>query len=148
MKGFTLLEILIVLSIVVILSAAGVSGYRTFGKSVEISSLTQSISAELRLMQAKSMSGESGLKWGVHFVNGATDYYELFSTPTDYASASTTVTATTTLPRNVSFLEPTSGQSKDIIFNKITGNTTATSVSIISENVTKSIQVTAIGTVD
>ncbi len=145
MKGFTLLEILLTLSILVILSAAGVGGYRTYGKNVEVTSITQSISSELRLMQAKSMAGEAGLKWGVHFVNGTNDYYELFSTPSTYAHASTIVSATTTFPRSVSFSDPTSGQSKDIIFDKITGITTATSVMIVSEDITKTIEVSAFG---
>jgi len=149
MKGFTLLEVLLTMAILVILGVAGVSGYRTYGKNVEVASLSQSISAELRLMQAKSMAGDSGLKWGVHFVNDTDrDYYELFSTPTTYASASTTVSATTTLSRGVTFSDPTVGQSKDIIFDKISGGTTATSVTILSEGVTKIIQVSAIGTIE
>jgi prepilin-type N-terminal cleavage/methylation domain-containing protein len=147
-RGFTLLEILLTLAILVILSVAGVGGYRTYGKNVEVTSLTQSISSELRLMQAKSMAGESGLKWGIHFVNSTNDYYELFSTPTTYASASTTINATTTFPRSVSFSDPTSGQSKDIIFDKITGVTTATSVTVISEDITKTIQVSAFGIIE
>ncbi len=148
-RGFTLLEVLITMAILVILGTAGVGGYRTYGKNVEVTSLSQSISSELRLMQARSMAGESGFKWGIHFVNGAaSDYYELFSTPTTYVSASTTVSATTTLPKSVTFSDPDVGQSKDIIFDKISGNTTATSVTVISEGISKIIQVSAIGTLD
>lgn len=148
MKGFTLLEVVLTLAILVILGTAGVSGYRSYGKNVEVTALSQSIASELRHMQAKSMAGESGLKWGVRFVNSTNDYYELFSTPSTYASASTTILSTTTFSKSVSFSDPASGQSKDILFEKISGITTATSVTIVSENVTKTIQVSAIGTIE
>lgn len=146
-KGFTLLELLIVIAILGILSVAGAESYRSFGKNIQINSITRTMSADLRQAQAKAMVGESGLKWGVHLVNSNDDYYEIFSTSDTYANASSTGRATTTLPKNISFSDPSSGNTKDIIFSKISGTTTATSTSIISENITKTINISAIGTI-
>ncbi|MEI7765714.1 MAG: prepilin-type N-terminal cleavage/methylation domain-containing protein, partial [bacterium] len=83
-KGFTLIELLIVVSVLVIISSIGVGSYMNYNKSVQINSVVQTVVFDLKQAQSKAMNGEGGYKWGIHFVNSATDYYEIFSTPTDY----------------------------------------------------------------
>jgi hypothetical protein len=79
----------------------------------------------------------------VHFVKDAGgDYYTLFSTD----GINSTTTATTTLSSGITFADPAVGY-KDIIFNKITGNTTATTTSIALEGVVATTTVSSIGTV-
>lgn len=146
-QGFSLLELLIVMAVIVTLGVAGVETYRNFSKGVEISSVGQTIAADLRHMQSKAMIGEGGYKWGVHIVNGADDYYELFSTPTDYESGSKDVIATTTLSRGINFSDPAEGNSKDVVFSKISGTTTATTIGIVSEGQTQTIIISNIGTI-
>ena len=141
------MELVIVFSILGILGVAASGFYTNYSKGVEISTTAQVISQDLRQMQSKSMTGESGLKWGVHFVNGATSYYELFSTPTDYSDGGKVVTTTNTLPGSVTFSDPGASSSKDIIFSKITGSASASSVTITSNGVNQTISVAAIGTV-
>lgn len=135
------------MAIIVTLGVAGVETYRNFSKGVELSSVGQTIAADLRHMQSKAMIGEGGYKWGVHIVNGTDDYYELFSTPMDYSSASKDVIATTTLARGIAFSDPAEGNAKDIIFNKISGTTTATTIGLVSEGQTQTITVSSIGTI-
>lgn len=147
-KGFTLLELLIVIGILAIISVAGVASYRSFGVNVKIDGVVKVMASDLRQAQANAMIGKNGFKWGVHIVNSANDYYEIFSTPDVYANASTTVDATTTLPLGITFSDPVSSASKDIIFSKISGTTTATSTTLVSENLTKIINISAIGTID
>lgn len=142
-RGFSLLELLIVIGIMAVLLVAGGGMYRNFGKSVELSATSQTIAADLRQMQSKAMVGEGGYKWGVHFVKDAEgDYYTLFSTD----GTNSTTTATTTLSSGITFADPASGY-KDIIFNKITGNTTATTTSIALEGIVATTTVSSIGTV-
>lgn len=144
-RGFSLLELLIVMSIMVVLLAAGSGFYRGFGKNVELSSASQNIAADLRQMQSKAMIGDSGYKWGARFVKNASgsDYYLLFSTD----GTNSTTTATTTLSSGITFLDPASG-SKDIIFSKITGTTTAaTTTSITLEGMVATTTISALGTI-
>lgn len=109
-KGFSLLELLIVTAILALLGAAGSGFYRGFVKNVEIQSTSKVLEGDLRTMRSKSMIGEGGFKWGIHFVNGTPDdYYELFSTPTNYADVSKVVTGTTFLPRSIEFSTPSGG---------------------------------------
>lgn len=148
-RGFSLLEILIVLAIIALLGATGVGYYRGFVKGVEIQSVSKTLAEDLRLARSKSMIGEGGFKWGAHVVNtnGGSQYYELFSTPTNYADASKLVISTTTLSSGLVFSDPTAGASKDIIFTKISGTTTAATVIITSEGNYATTTISNIGTV-
>lgn len=135
-----------VVAIIGILAALGTSSYFGYLKNVEIGSVSREIVSGLREAQGRAMAGESGKKWGVHFVNGADDYYEMFSTATDYAGA--TVSSATYLRSGVEFVSPASGGSQDIIFNRISGTITATSTVVISSaGGTATTTVTALGNI-
>ena len=146
-RGMSLLEVLIVIAIVAVIAAAGAGMYRSFGKNVELTSIAQTISADLRHMQGKAMTGEGGLKWGARFWNSTDDYYELFSTPTTYSDGSRIVNATTTLSKGITFASPTEGDFTDVIFNKISGTTTATTVIISSEGATQTVTISGVGAI-
>lgn len=147
LNGFSLLELLIVVAILSIIAVAGSSFYRNFGKTVVLSSSAQMIASDLKQVRSNSMIGNGGLLWGVHFVNSTNDYYELFSTPTDYSNGAKSVVVTNYLPAGVTFSDPTEGNTKDIIFSKITGNSNTATVSVASEGNTQTVNVTIIGTI-
>ncbi len=146
-NGFSLLELLIVVSIVVILSSIGAGFYVNYGKSVEVSSVVESVTFDLKQMQSKAMIGEGSFKWGIHFVNGDADYYEMFSTPTDYSDGAKVILSTNYLSNGVVFSDPGPSSSKDIIFNKISGGTSASSVGMSSGSSTKTIYISGIGNI-
>ena len=148
-SGFSLLEVLIVIAILSVLAVAGAGFYRSFIKSAEIGLVAKNIISDLKDARAKSMVGENGLKWGVHFINGNEDYYEIFSTPADYSSASTTIDETDYLPGAIYFTSPANLSSSTVIFGKINGTTTATTTIGISssEEEVKTITITPIGTI-
>src|SRR3989338_10927101 len=84
--GFSLLEMIIAVGILVMLTVGSLGIYGNYSKNIELDSSVASIISDLKSAQSKSINGEQDLKWGIHFVNGATDYYEIFSTATDYGS--------------------------------------------------------------
>lgn len=146
-RGFSLLEVLMVVSIIVVLGTAGVGYYRNFAKNVEVKNFSQTLVSDIKYTRSLSVSGENSLKWGVHAVNGADDYYEIFSTPTTYADASKSVMSTTTLPRGLTWTSPAESASKDIIFNRISGTTTADTLIINSESGNTTVTITSLGVV-
>lgn len=148
-RGFSLLELLIVIGIIAVLGVAGAGYYRGFVKSVELQSVSKTLASDLRQVLSKSMIGEGGFKWGAHIVNtsGGSQYYLLFSTPTDYADVGKSVMSTTTLSTGLSFSDPLAGANKDIIFTKISGTTTEATVVVVSEGKYATTTVSGIGAV-
>jgi len=146
-RGFSLLELLIVIAIIVTIAVVGIGSFRNFGKGVALSSEAQILISDLKQVRSNSMIGAGGLKWGVHFVNNVDDYYELFSTPTNYNDAEKVISVTNSLPKGITFSVPEEGYTKDIIFNKITGDTDVETVGLYSEGVTETINITSIGTI-
>lgn len=148
-RGFSLLELLIVIAIIAVLAAAGAGYYRGFVKSVELQSVSKTLAEDLKQVRSKSMIGEGGVKWGAHVVNtsGGSQYYILFSTPTNYADAGKVAISTTTLSTGLTFSDPSAGANKDIIFAKISGTTTATTVVVMSEGKYATTTISSIGAV-
>lgn len=146
-KGFTLLELLIVIAILAVLSSIGIGEYRNYVKNVELEEAGKILSYDLVAARTKAAAGEDQRKWGIRLVNSSSQYYLLFSTPTDFSDAQKTVKATTTLTGNIVFSTPSSGNSLDIIFSKIQATTTTTSASLTVEGKTKTITINSNGSI-
>ncbi|MBI5133963.1 MAG: prepilin-type N-terminal cleavage/methylation domain-containing protein [Candidatus Taylorbacteria bacterium] len=139
--AFTLMEVLLVVAVLGVVSAIGAVNLGNFSRGVELDSFAQKVVFDLRLAKAKSMSGEEGRKWGVRFVNGASeDYYEIYSTPTNYLDPAVAISSTEYLPRGVSFSDPAPLANDDVLFSK--GFGTTTSQAIVLDSPQKSVTVT------
>lgn len=145
--GFSTLEALLVISIMAILSVLGIGAYRSYVKNVELDSTAKTITSDLKEARSKAMTGQDNLKWGIRFSNSSDDYYELFSTPTGYSSPSTTTSTVTYLSGTITFTAPSEGTTTDVIFTKITGTTTAATITLTAEGQSKTITVTGSGLV-
>ena len=132
-KGFSLLELIISLAIIAIIGSLAGLGLVNYQRSIAADSTAREITGQLRLAQRKAISGEDGDlngqgdSWGIRFSNSSDDTYQVFY-GTVYNSASTT--ATVYLPSSAKFTDPTEGNTKDIIFTKLTGTTTPETISI------------------
>lgn len=146
-KGFTLLELLLVIGIIAVMAATGNGYYRNYVKNVEFDTVAKNALFDLKNAQSKAMSGEEDVKWGIHFVNGSDDYYELFLTPTIYSDPARSTRFNVYLPGTITFSNPAEGFNTDIIFDKISGSATSSSVSFVFEGATKTITVTSQGTI-
>jgi prepilin-type N-terminal cleavage/methylation domain-containing protein len=145
--GFTLLEVLLVTALMAMIAGFSVGVYRNYGKGIELNAVKKNIVYDLRQMQVRASAGENRRNWGAHFVNGAQDYYELFSSPTNYADAGKTTFITVYLPSTVIFTKPADSSNLDIIFSSISGNASADFVTLSSEGNGQTVNVTASGAV-
>ncbi|HDP36480.1 MAG TPA: prepilin-type N-terminal cleavage/methylation domain-containing protein [Candidatus Atribacteria bacterium] len=117
-KGFTLMELLIVVGITTILAGVGVSSYITQQRVKLLNTTAQEIVGYLRYAQQKSIAQEEGSQWGVHFENPADgrDFYALYT-----GATYTTPVETKYLPTGIVFQTPSSGNSIDMSYEKLTG---------------------------
>jgi len=146
-KGFTLLEILLVVALMAVLAGFSVAVYRNYGASIQLDATRKNIIYDLRQMQTRAAAGQGRLNWGARFFNGTSDYYELFSSPSNYADIGKLTLSLVYLPGNVIFTRPANNSNQDIIFASITGATTADYVTISADNNAKNINVTVSGSV-
>jgi prepilin-type N-terminal cleavage/methylation domain-containing protein len=151
-SGFTLVEILLVIAIVSIVSAVTIGTYRGLIKKTEVDLTANNIIFDLKRAKANSLGGVDNRSWGVHFVNSSTssDYYEIFSTPTNFANPSVTIEDASFLPDTVYFTDPSDiAGSKDIIFEKIRGTLSVDGAIGLSsvDNFSRSITVNQIGNI-
>jgi len=146
-NAFTFIEVLIGISIISIAAVLGFGYYKNFFTEVELDSTSKRIASDLKNARTKALSGEDNKNWGVHFVNGTDDYYEIFNTPTDFSDASATTTETIYLTGGLTFYSPIEGASSTVVFSKINATTTSSTISILSGNQSSTITIGAFGVV-
>ncbi|TSC51864.1 MAG: hypothetical protein LiPW41_811 [Parcubacteria group bacterium LiPW_41] len=144
-SGFSLLELLLTIAVIAVIGAIGSGFYIQFSRGIELDETAKAIVADLKLARENALAGKNQMKWGIRFTNASQDYYELFSTPTVYGGVSSTIVSTTYLNSVISFDTPTSSTSLDVVFSKISGNTTSTSIVLRRDTLTKSINVATSG---
>lgn len=124
MKGFSYIELMIVMGLIIITATAGSVTLFRFTQTREPEIAVQSIIAALRDAQQRSIVQQDGMYWGVQFTNfpesGASgrDSYVLFKSSNQDGSAPTTV-STVFMRKNAQFSEP--ANSLAIVFDKMTG---------------------------
>lgn len=129
-EGFTLLEILLVVGILVVISTISFSTYTGYRTNVEAGEEINKIRSILRNAQGKAIVFEQNSQWGVRFSNpvAGDPIYELFRG----SSYPGTIQETVYLSSRFLFLAPTSGAVQDIIFEKRSGKSTNASTITIS----------------
>ncbi|HEX8994221.1 MAG TPA: GspH/FimT family pseudopilin [Candidatus Paceibacterota bacterium] len=143
-RGFSLLELILVVAILSVIAATGAGYYRNFTRSVSVDEFAAQLSFDIKQARTNAAMGQNSEKWGIHAVNvsGGTSYYQIFATPSTYASANTPATTTVYLPGGVSFSDPAAGVSKDIIFTGISGTTSAMATITVTNNEGRSKTIT------
>ena len=133
-KGFTFIELLVVIGIVAVVSVAGITRLGGFNSAKNLELTMNEMVSTVRDAQRRSITQENGTGWGVRFTNpvSGADQYEVFS-GASYSSSG--VVSFHSLRRSVVFSEPTSGNFIDVVFEPVTGKVSGnTTISLMSEN--------------
>lgn len=78
MKGFTLMELVLVIAILGIIAAFGYGSYANFLRQSSLDSAANEIIAVLREAQANAQASNEGYAWGVYFDTTNKDRYNIF----------------------------------------------------------------------
>lgn len=117
-KGFTLIEIIIAISLLSILSMIIIAGYNSFQKSNQLKENTNIVVSLIREAQKNAVTQKDGKSWGIYIENNST--IVLFDEP--WATA--TSKKNFNLPSGLTFNNITiNGGGNFIIFNKLVGDT-------------------------
>ena len=127
-NSFTLIELLIVISITAILATVGAMNLITYRQEKDLNFTVQEIITVLRNSQDRSIAQEEGSRWGIYFNNPIgdnNDFYDIFK-GVNYVNS--TISSRIALRSNIQFDTPSSNSSSSVIFTPITGlpNTSTT----------------------
>lgn len=148
-RGFTLLEIVITSAVLVVVVAVGMLSYGSFNRTIDVGTIADNISGQLRRAQTRAMNADDLSRWGVRFNNPADgeDSYSLYSGDS-YSSD----TEKYFLPAGVIFTTPATNATVDVSFEKLSGaNVAGTDKTIVIQTTdgsqTKTITVNSVGRV-
>ncbi len=138
-RGFTLVEIVVVIGIVALLVAFSTSVYNSFKTHENLEIATTGVVEAVRHAQANAQSGKGDSSWGVESLSNSI----LIFKGSSYASRDTS----SDLPFDFSGGVVASGLS-EIVFEKITGSTVNTgAITLTNSYGTKNITINAKGTI-
>lgn len=129
--GFTIIELLVVVTISIVISGAGFLGLANFNASQNIKNSLQEVEVALRYAQKRSVTQENGKTWGAHFANttSSASNFNIFS---GTAYSSSTIDRIYNLRKNVSFTNPYTSSTYDAIFTALSGRLSASKVLTIA----------------
>lgn len=147
-RGFTIIEIVIVVSFLFVLVLAAVPFFQSFSVSHQLETNTQEILNALRRAQGAAMASKENSKFGVYFTTGTPASYTFFRGDS-YATRDTEYDEVYTLPQTLS-LSLNLGGSQEVVFGKlkgipsVTGTVTLTSVN----NETRVLNINQVGRIN
>lgn len=147
-SSFTLLELMLVMSILVVIALVSREVYSGFALGKNIDNISKTIVFDLRSARSNAMNGQEDNNWGIRFVNSTSDYYEIFTSPTVYGASFSAVRTTVYLDSGISFSSPGEGNTQDILFTKLSGTSTTANINIISASNQKIISVNSEGLIN
>lgn len=144
-KGFTAIEILIVLSVVVILISIAIGSLSKVKENQVIKDSVQDVLSSLDKARTETLSSLNSSEYGVHF---QADQVIIFKGKVYSAGASTNEIISISSPASISnvTLAGVSSTSGDFYFNRLSGAPSATgTVTVSSTNFSKIITISATG---
>lgn len=126
-RGFTALELAIVIAIVAVLAAIVISSFATFRKTVAINTETEDTASFINRARANTISSKNDQQFGIHFQS---DRLVMFQGTTYSAGAGTNETHL--LNSSVAATTTVEGGGVDMVFQKVTGVTTQNATTTLS----------------
>lgn len=122
-KGITFIELVVVMGILIILGAVAIPTIFDFQKESALNDGAREIISTLSLAQSKTLASEGGERWGVYFTTSTSpEQYVLFKGE-DFISRATSCDEVSKISRTLEFFEINFGGGQEIVFDRITGET-------------------------
>ena len=127
LKGFTFIELLVIVGILIVLTAIAFPTLRFFQKESDLNNAAEEIINNLRLAQNKTLASEKASQYGIYFDNLITPHqYTLFKGG-DYASRNASFDEVHKLPKTVEIYEVNlAGGGSEVVFDRVSGKSSQT----------------------
>ena len=146
--AFTLLELLLVVAILAVMASIGRAFFGSFAHESILEDNARSIVFDLRQARNNAMNGAKGSNWGINFVNDSDDYYEIFSSPSDYEDPDMLLESMQYLNGASFFASPEESSNLVILFDRVNGDATPDSIIIFTGRKQREISVSERGVIE
>lgn len=120
-RGFTIVELLVVVAIVFILAISAVPGLRNFRLASDLENSAEEMINVLRLAQQKTVSSEGASSWGIYFSTSTSPHqYTLFKGES-YSSREASADEVHKISSDVLISGVNLGGGFEVVFNRISG---------------------------
>ncbi len=124
LKGFTLVETLVIIGIMIILIALAIPTYRFFQIESGLENITEKIINSLRLARNKTLASEGASQYGVHFATTTIPHQFTLFKGGSYITRDDTADQISQLPTSVEIYEINLADGgEEIAFNRVVGDT-------------------------
>lgn len=150
-NGFTLIEIIIVIAILIILVAIPITSYYSIQKKSDLDNGAQEFVSILKVAQNKTLSSDNNSQYGVYFDNSVFPNKYILFKGSSYAQRDAYYDQIHFLPQSIEYLLIDFNGGSEIVFDKLTGMTQEPgSVSLklkTDTNQNKTVYISSIGTI-
>lgn len=122
--GFTFIELLTVIGILIVLTAMSIPAFRSFQKESDLTNTTEKIINTLRFAQNKTLASEESSQWGVWFSTPTTSQEYILFKGESYISRDSSYDEIHEVPEKIELYEINlTGGGTEVVFDRIVGST-------------------------
>ena len=121
LTGFTLVELLVVVALILILIGISAGAFLFFGRESDLNNSAQEITNALKLAQSKTLASEYSSQWGVYFATSTIPHQYTLFRGSSYSARATSSDEVHKLPISTEIKEINLTSGREVVFNKLTG---------------------------
>ena len=121
--GVTLVELLIVISVLIILAVMTIQAFGLFQKESDLNNSAQELINALRVAQNKTLASEGASQYGVYFNNSTSPCQYAIFKGSSYAQRDASFDEIHKLPKSAEFYGINLGGGSEVVFDRVIGST-------------------------
>jgi len=125
--GFTLIEVLTIVGILIVLIALSIPALRFFQKESDLNNSAEEIINTLRIAQNKTLASEGASQWGGYFTTSTSPHQYILFQGSSYQARATSSDEIHKLPETVEIYEINLWGGNEVVFERVTGHASSTS---------------------
>jgi Tfp pilus assembly protein FimT len=120
-RGFTITELLIIITVFAVLLTIGIPSLRFFQQSAHLDDAAGEIKSALLLAQNRTLASESAQQYGIFFQDTSSPHQYTLFRGDSFASRDISADQTFQLQNGLTFSQINFGGSKEVVFQRISG---------------------------